>query len=685
MKNIKIGVKMLLGFSCVIGLAVALGLLAIYKMQGVGKTASELKEEVAAQVTYSTMTERDVLTTMFDVRGYLYTADETMLKSCQTSMAEASKDVSELLKLADAHMDSPAHPFAKMKESVLAEQKLLETYKLQVEKLVANQAKIRELREAMDVAAAEFSKNLYAYLTNQDEKLNKEIGDKSIAPEKLRQRVLKVKLANDIIDYCNAVRIANFKGQAARDMKLIRDAFVNFDKIDKVVAELLPLSQEQLNLDQMKAIQSASANYKTAITSFLNLQDAMDKDTQERLALMKDLRDSVGAITKSGVDRTVNDTSKAADELSLATRVMTWGLLIVTALGVTLALVISRGITGPLSRGVAYARKLADGDLTHTLDINQKDEVGQLADAMNEMGSRLRQMFKDIAQGVQTLASASTELSAVSGQMTSSSRGTSSKASTVAAATEEMSVNMTSVAAGMEQTAANINTVATATEEMTATIGDIARNSEKASAITNMAVSQAGAISGLMSELGRAANEIGKVTETISAISAQTNLLALNATIEAARAGAAGKGFAVVAGEIKDLAAQTAAATDDIKGKIEGIQRSTATTVGDIGKISQVIQEVNDIVTTIAAAIEEQSVVTRDIAGNIAQAAHGVRDVNERVSQSSTASQAIAQDISQVDQAAGEINSSSTQVRVSAEELSQLAEQLKDMVGRFRI
>jgi methyl-accepting chemotaxis protein len=188
-----------------------------------------------------------------------------------------------------------------------------------------------------------------------------------------------------------------------------------------------------------------------------------------------------------------------------------------------------------------------------------------------------------------------------------------------------------------------------------------------------------------VNELGQAARDIGKVTETISAISAQTNLLALNATIEAARAGAAGKGFSVVANEIKELALQTAAATEDIKTRIEGIQSSTSMTVTDIEKISQVIQEVNEIVATIAAAIEEQSVVTRDIASNVAQAAQGVQEVNQHVSQTSQVANSVAQEIVGVNQASGEISSSSSQVLISSEELSQLAEQLRSLTAQFKI
>ena len=191
---------------------------------------------------------------------------------------------------------------------------------------------------------------------------------------------------------------------------------------------------------------------------------------------------------------------------------------------------------------------------------------------------------------MQTVASASTELLAISEQTSSGSRESTSRAQTVAAAAEEMSVSTVSVAAGMEQTSTNLSSVASATEEMTATIGEIAGNTEKARGTTDQAAQQADKFAGVMRDLELAAQEIGKVTETITGISAQTNLLALNATIEAARAGAAGKGFAVVANEIKELAQQTAAATGDIKNKIAGIQNATGSAMTDIEKIVYVIR-----------------------------------------------------------------------------------------------
>jgi methyl-accepting chemotaxis protein len=369
-----------------------------------------------------------------------------------------------------------------------------------------------------------------------------------------------------------------------------------------------------------------------------------------------------------------------------------WILILVGIAALVVAvffgIMITKSIAIPIDRSARHLQEMAKGDFS--IKVNEaakarKDEMGTLAQSLDALNENVGSIVRDITHGVQTLASSSTELSAISGEMESGVKAMSEKSSTVAAAAEESSANTNSVAAGMEQMTTNLGSVASATEEMSATIGEIASNSEKARAISGEATQQAQVVSTMMRDLGRAAQEIGQVTETISSISAQTNLLALNATIEAARAGAAGKGFAVVANEIKELAQQTAAATEDIKAKISGIQVSTGGAIGDIEKIAQVIKQVSEIVATIAVAIEEQSVVTKDVASNIAQASMGVRDSNERVSQTATVSHSIAQDIAQVNITIGEISRSGEQVRTSAQDLSQLAEQLQVMVARFKV
>jgi methyl-accepting chemotaxis protein len=389
------------------------------------------------------------------------------------------------------------------------------------------------------------------------------------------------------------------------------------------------------------------------------------------------------------VQMQVHDAKGISDDNARQANLATLIMIVAVAVGMVLAVILGALIAGvvsaPLRRSVAFAQKLAAGDLTQHLDMDRRDEAGELVKALNEATSSLHGMFTQVASGVQTLSSSSTELSSISKQTTGGAEQASARSTSVAAAVEELSTNMNSVSASMEQTSTNIATVAGSTEEMTSTIGEIARNSEKARTITGDAVSQAARINESMAELGSAAKEIGKVTETINAISSQTNLLALNATIEAARAGAAGKGFAVVANEIKELAKQTAVATEDIKGRIEGIQGSTTSAVDGIGRVSKVIKEVNEIVTSIAAAIEEQSSVMRDVAKNVAEAAKAVEEVNHNVSQSSEAVAQVAKDMSEVNRTAGEISTASSQVMTSAEDLAKLAEQLRGYVGQFTL
>ncbi len=432
------------------------------------------------------------------------------------------------------------------------------------------------------------------------------------------------------------------------------------------------------NIDQINKVIAAVKDYDNAFKKFVNLTAKQEKANEGMVEAARNVQqvcDAAGADQKA----------KMENQVSTASSLIIITLLVALVLGSLLGFFVTRSITRPITKGVDFAKKMSKGDLAQTLDIDQKDEIGILISALNEMAINLKKMFVDIGAGVETLSSSSTELSAISQQMSAGSEQTTGKSNTDAAAAEEMNSNMISVATATEQASTNVSMVATATEEMTSTISEIAQNSEKARGITNEAVTQAKSASERIDKLGKAADEIGKVTEAITEISEQTNLLALNATIEAARAGEAGKGFAVVATEIKELAKQTAAATLEIKEKIGGIQDSTAGTVTEIEQISKIINDVNEIVATIATAVEEQSATSQEIAGNIAQASQGIQEVTENVAQSSSVSGEIAKDISEINQSTGEMSNSSSQVNMSAEELSGLSEKLKEMVGQFKV
>jgi methyl-accepting chemotaxis protein len=349
-----------------------------------------------------------------------------------------------------------------------------------------------------------------------------------------------------------------------------------------------------------------------------------------------------------------------------------------------LAVVMIHSVVKRLHAIREFGTQLGSGDLTAISGLGGRDDLGATGKNLDEMAGNLRAMFLSINEDANNLNDSSSRLATIARDMSAGIENVSGRSHTVAAAAEEMSSNMDSVAAAAEEASTNVTIVATSAEEMTATINEIAQNSEKARTITNEAVSEAQSASDRVDELGKAALEIGKVTATITEISDQTNLLALNATIEAARAGEAGKGFAVVANEIKELAKQTAEATGEIKSRIDGIQGSTDGTVRQIEQISKVINEVNEIVSTIAAAVEEQSATTQEIAKNVVQASQGIKDVTENVAQSSSVAGEIARDIADLNSAAGEISENSLQVNSSAEELLELAEELRDMVSKLK-
>lgn len=364
------------------------------------------------------------------------------------------------------------------------------------------------------------------------------------------------------------------------------------------------------------------------------------------------------------------------------------GAVLALIIGVITAILFSKSISKPILHAVAVANALEKNDLSQEMDkmyLNREDETGILANSLQNMKKSLTDIIKQITSGVAKLSTSSTELSSVSDTMNVAVSDTNQRTTNVASAIEEMDVNMNNSAAGIEQTSTNLNSVASASTEMNATITEISKNTERAKEVTDSAVVLTNKVSGNINTLGDSAKEIGNVTETISNISSQTNLLALNATIEAARAGSAGKGFAVVAGEIKDLAHQTATATEDIKTRIMGIQEAVNLSIGDIGSVSDVVSQVNEIVNSIAAAIEEQSITTRDISKNINEASAGVSETAKLVAESASVTTEIAGNITKVSDSTNNVAAQGEKIVNSISDLNILAEQLQDIVQLFKM
>jgi methyl-accepting chemotaxis protein len=693
MKHLKLAAKIGLGFGLVIALAMALGAVAILNMSGVLGDAKRLDQETVPQVTLANGIERDALLTMYNMRGYALSYVSKYLDLSSISLKNTLKD------LEDATALGGRFPRLVVLRRNLDEARgKLEQYSALAEKTASAAQAIIAARRAQETAARLFTVSCLSYRDSQVQAVAAD-AQRRAGGAVITQRAARIAAIGDVVSLAKDLRMSCYKAQVDGNPSFLNDGLQVFLTYRAMLDGIGAGAQSGAESAMLEDARKAGADYAQASGQLLAAMVVLDTLNTARNDVSQAVLEMAKQTSLEGLKDAHAITAVTASRLVTAVLVLLAGLGAAAIVGIGLAIAITRAITGPLSKGVAFAQRVASGDFTQTLDIRQRDEVGSLADALNGMAHRLRETVATVHQNASQVAASSGQISANARKLAQGAQSQASTLQETAAAIEQLTASVDQVSEHAQSQVAAVEQGAGSMGQVQKSIEEVSRSLTEISALAQRSVQEAvegarsveSVVSGI-NMISESSEKIGGIVTVISEIADQTNLLALNASIEAARAGEHGRGFAVVADEVSKLAERSAASTKEItvliRESVANVAAGVQTAKGSQRAMEQIRAaslQVNTMIEGLARSMEQQAGATRELA----TALQNVGEMSQSIS-AATAEQTI--NAKQVSTAVENVNDLTQSAAGAAEEMStatgemyRMSQELQKLVEQFTI